>query len=239
MEAGQRLRPSSRATIGMALPKKAPYKPNFDQIVSRVVEAGLVRKWFGDILFSSRKRGSDDTQERGAGALSLDNLQLQHISIQTTTSNGQIADGQRIRVYQRMCHFVCRIHSCYESWRTRCHITLLDVVCGPNTCAPQPLKRAILTNNVAQFSHALTPLIEIFFATNHMNPAWWLTKNQLDLLNIEQTHPGLRSIIEKGAFTVKRTKKAFSRKSVGRTLEQTINADAASRQTEIVLLTMR
>ncbi|KAK4317452.1 hypothetical protein Pmani_011458 [Petrolisthes manimaculis] len=61
--------------IGMALPKKAPYKPNFDKIVSRVVEAGLVRKWFGDILFSSRKRGSGDTQEREAGALSLDNLQ--------------------------------------------------------------------------------------------------------------------------------------------------------------------
>lgn len=29
--------------IGMAMPKKAPYKPNFDRVVRLVVEAGLVR----------------------------------------------------------------------------------------------------------------------------------------------------------------------------------------------------
>lgn len=99
------------------------------------------------------------------------------------------------------------------------------------------LERAIRTNNVADFSHALTPLIEIFFTTNHINYARWLTKYQLDLLNIDQTHPGLRSILEKGAFTVKCTKKAFSHSPVDLTLEQTINADAASQQTGITTLT--
>lgn len=31
----------------MAMPKKAPYKPSFDRVVRRVVEAGLVRKTTG------------------------------------------------------------------------------------------------------------------------------------------------------------------------------------------------
>ncbi|XP_042226120.1 glutamate receptor ionotropic, kainate 4-like [Homarus americanus] len=61
--------------IGMAMPKKAPYKPNFDKIVTRVVEAGLVRKWFSDILFMSRKRGSGEAQESRSDALTIDNLQ--------------------------------------------------------------------------------------------------------------------------------------------------------------------
>ncbi|XP_045621118.2 ionotropic receptor 21a [Procambarus clarkii] len=61
--------------IGMAMPKRSPYKPNFDKIVTRVVEAGLVRKWFHDILFMSRHRGSDEDQDTRSGAFSLDNLQ--------------------------------------------------------------------------------------------------------------------------------------------------------------------
>ncbi|XP_045128431.1 glutamate receptor-like [Portunus trituberculatus] len=61
--------------IGMAMPKKAPYKPNLDRVVDRVVEAGLVRKWFSDILFSSRKRGTAGNEESRGGALTVDNLQ--------------------------------------------------------------------------------------------------------------------------------------------------------------------
>lgn len=34
----------------MAMPKRAPYKPNFDRIVSRVVEAGLVS--YAELLVS-------------------------------------------------------------------------------------------------------------------------------------------------------------------------------------------
>ncbi|XP_063844835.1 glutamate receptor ionotropic, kainate 2-like isoform X1 [Scylla paramamosain] len=62
--------------IGMAMPKKAPYKPNLDRVVDRVVEAGLVRKWFSDILFSSRKRGTAGSEESRGEALTVDNLQV-------------------------------------------------------------------------------------------------------------------------------------------------------------------
>ena len=40
---------------------------------------------------------------------------------------------------------------------------------------------------------------------NHVNYARWMSKFQLDLINIDQTHPGLRKILEGGAFSVRRT----------------------------------
>ena len=94
------------------------------------------------------------------------------------------------------------------------------------------LERTIRTNDIDLFAHSLTPVINLLFATNHMNYLRWLSKFQLDLLNIDSTHPGLRAILE-GAFTVRRTSKSFSRSPVDLTLEQTVNADAASRRTGI------
>ena len=59
-----------------------------------------------------------------------------------------------------------------------------------------------------------------------------MTKYQLDLLNIDSTHPGLRELLsDDGLFSVRRTNKQFSRLPVDLTLEQTVNADAASRMT--------
>ena len=50
-------------------------------------------------------------------------------------------------------------------------------------------------------------------------------------LNVDNTHPGVREVLEKGALTIRRTSKSFSRAAVDLTLEQTVNADAASRKT--------
>ena len=54
---------------------------------------------------------------------------------------------------------------------------------------------------------------------------------------VKKTHPGLRQLLDKGAFTVRRCNNAFSRVAVDLTLEQTVNADAASRLTGIVSAT--
>ena len=99
------------------------------------------------------------------------------------------------------------------------------------------LERAIRTNNVDQFVQALSPIIALFFETNHINYARWLSKFQLDLHNIDSTHPGLRHILEQGAFTVRRTENSFSRAPVDLALEQTVNRDAASRLTGITAMT--
>ncbi|ESO90053.1 hypothetical protein LOTGIDRAFT_164356 [Lottia gigantea] len=101
----------------------------------------------------------------------------------------------------------------------------------------QKQRRAIRTNDVELYSFALTPIIDLFFATNHVNYARWLTKFQLDLLNIDNTHPGLSDLLNSGLFTVRRTDHSFSRIPVDLTLEQSINANAASRQTGLSHMT--
>ena len=95
------------------------------------------------------------------------------------------------------------------------------------------LECAIRTNDIDLFLHALTPIINLFFATNHIKYSRWLSQFQLDLLNIDSTHSGLRDILSQETFTVCRTSKSFNRSSVDLALEQTVNADEASRLTGI------
>ena len=59
----------------------------------------------------------------------------------------------------------------------------------------------------------------------------------LNLINMEHSHPGIRPIFEGVALSIRRTSKSFSRSAVDLTLEQTVNRDAASRQTGIAAFT--
>lgn len=93
------------------------------------------------------------------------------------------------------------------------------------------LERAIRTNDIDLYIQALNPVIGLFFAANHVNYSRWLTKAQLDLLNVGSTHPGLRETLDQGVFSIRRTDNHFSRCPIDLTLEQTVNADAASRLT--------
>lgn len=58
-----------------------------------------------------------------------------------------------------------------------------------------------------------------------------------NLDNIETTHPGLLQDSKDSFLGIKRTSKPFSRSPIDLTLEQTVNADAASSKTGIVNLT--
>lgn len=93
--------------------------------------------------------------------------------------------------------------------------------------------RAYRTNDLELFTYALMEMIPLFFATHRPNYARWMVKFMLNLLNIDNTHPGLKEILEGGGLSVRRTSKSFSRTQIDITLEQTVNADAASRQTGI------
>ena len=90
------------------------------------------------------------------------------------------------------------------------------------------LERAIRTNDLQLYIYTLTPIIDLFFAMNHLNYARWLSKFQLDLMNVDDSHPGLNAILENGSFSIRRTDKQFSRIPIDLTLEQTVNADASS-----------
>ena len=60
-----------------------------------------------------------------------------------------------------------------------------------------------------------------------------MVRYYLNLLNVDQTHPGVKQILAGGALSIRRTNKTFPRTAVDLTFEQTINADAASRLTGI------
>jgi hypothetical protein len=93
--------------------------------------------------------------------------------------------------------------------------------------------RACRTNDIDLFIYALHLICPIFFAVNKPNYARWTVRFLLNLLNMDETHPGIRQMLDKGALSVRRTNNPFARNPVDMTLEQTINADAASRLTGI------
>ena len=90
--------------------------------------------------------------------------------------------------------------------------------------------RACRTNDVSLYTYALGLMCPMFFATHKPNYARWISLYHLNLLNMETTHPGIRTNFEAGALSVRRTRHSFSRSTVDITLEQTVNKDAASRQ---------
>ncbi|XP_045128433.1 ionotropic receptor 21a-like [Portunus trituberculatus] len=49
--------------IALVMPKKSPYKPNFDAVVVQVVEAGLIRHWNEDILRRSRRVSTEEPED--------------------------------------------------------------------------------------------------------------------------------------------------------------------------------
>jgi hypothetical protein len=86
-------------------------------------------------------------------------------------------------------------------------------------------------NDADLFIYALGEMCPIFFAGNRHNYARWMVRYYLNLVNMENTHPGIRRILQNGALSVTRSSHSFSRTPVDITLEQTVNADAASRLT--------
>ena len=87
------------------------------------------------------------------------------------------------------------------------------------------------------FITCIPKLINVFFAFNHQNYARWLLKYYHNLLKLPETHPEVYEDFKRGQFSIRRTTKPFSGSPIDLTLEQTINADAASQRTGISALT--
>lgn len=88
---------------------------------------------------------------------------------------------------------------------------------------------SIRSGNFALFKYIIPKITNLFFALNQPNYARWLFKYHYNLCKVEEIHPGLKEVFEKGSFGIKRTGKSFSRQPVDLTLEQTINADAVNK----------
>ncbi|OXU17113.1 hypothetical protein TSAR_008554 [Trichomalopsis sarcophagae] len=99
------------------------------------------------------------------------------------------------------------------------------------------LTASIRTNDFELFKFMLPRITNLFFVFNQPNYARWLVLYHNKLCRVNETHPGLIVQLEKGSFGVKRTDNKFSKIPVDLTLEQTINADAASRLTGVLHFT--
>ncbi|XP_014678737.1 PREDICTED: uncharacterized protein LOC106818551, partial [Priapulus caudatus] len=93
------------------------------------------------------------------------------------------------------------------------------------------LMRAVRTNDVESYITILPTVIDVFFGLNRPNYARW---GVLFLTTLQAADPKIRAVLEKGAFSIRRTSKSFSRTAVDLTLEQTVNRDAASPMKGIV-----
>ena len=83
----------------------------------------------------------------------------------------------------------------------------------------------------------LPTFTNIFFALNDPNCARWTVKYHNSLLTSEETHPEAFRKYQDSIVSINRTTKPFSGNSINLTLEQTVNADAASQRTDIASLT--
>jgi hypothetical protein len=77
-------------------------------------------------------------------------------------------------------------------------------------------------------------MLPVFFSSSRYNYGRWMVRYYLNLLNIDDSRTKL---LASGALSIRRTDKNFSRTAVDLTLEQTINADAASRKTGVTAFT--
>jgi len=93
------------------------------------------------------------------------------------------------------------------------------------------LQRCVKTNDVSSYIQILPLLLNVFFALNRPNYARWGT---LFLQKLKSANPKLHEVLEAGAFSIRRTKKDYSRSAIDLSLEQTVNRDAASKMTGIV-----
>ena len=93
------------------------------------------------------------------------------------------------------------------------------------------LNTSIRTADLELLKFVLPKIGNMFFIFNQQNYSRYLVKYHNNLLNVEQTHPGLKIELDQGSFGIKRTDKSYSRQPIDLTLEQTINADAANKLT--------
>lgn len=87
---------------------------------------------------------------------------------------------------------------------------------------------SVRTADIELYKYVLEKILNIFFTMNHPNYARYLTIYLNKLENINITHPGLLEDSGSSMLGIRRTAKPFSRIPIDITLEQTINADAAS-----------
>ena len=82
------------------------------------------------------------------------------------------------------------------------------------------LQRSVKTNGVSGYINVFPTMLAVYFALNRPNYARWGT---LFLQKLKSAHPKLHEVLQNGAFSIRRTRKDFSRLALDLSLEQTVN----------------
>ena len=88
------------------------------------------------------------------------------------------------------------------------------------------LQRCTKMNDVSGYINVFNEMLVVYFSLNRPNYARWGT---LFLQRLTTSDPKIREILNKGAFSIRRTQKNYSRSAVDLSLEQTVNRDATSK----------
>ena len=97
--------------------------------------------------------------------------------------------------------------------------------------------RSIRLGDLELNIYCLLRITNYFFTFNHPNYSTWLVRYHDKLLKLSETQKDVYDEFKKGCFSIKRTKKDFSRLPIDLTLEQTVNPDASSQNTGISYFT--
>lgn len=89
--------------------------------------------------------------------------------------------------------------------------------------------KATKTNNLDLHLATLQAMCQLYFAYDHPNYARYLSAYIITILNLPDTHPGARELLEQNGSSVSRSSVHGSRTAVDMTIEQTINKLAKSR----------
>lgn len=91
------------------------------------------------------------------------------------------------------------------------------------------LTRAVKTNDILLYADCLHRMTDIFFSFDGQNYARYMTFFTIFLANIDQSHPGARQLLERGAFSVARSFIPSNRCAVDKTMEETFMKHDKSR----------
>ena len=93
------------------------------------------------------------------------------------------------------------------------------------------VQRGIKSNDVEGNIDVFPMMLAVFFALNRPNYARWGT---LFYQKLKSADPKFLEMLKNGVFSIRRTKKNYSRSAINISLEQTVNRDAASAMKGIV-----
>lgn len=176
------------------------------EIVATVLESKLYERFLRDV----------PEDEYDAIATTMNSIPDEPSEVEAFLSNDEV--NKHLQSYENFFHSVMdgNLGPTAQFWAI--YIYLINRLHREVQCC-------VKTNDVRGYLDAFPSMLAVFFGLNRPNYARWGTLFMQKLRNADER---FIEVLEKGAFSIRRTQKHFSRSAVDLSLEQTVNRDAAS-----------